>query len=170
LGIKKTKKAKSHLNEKGAMKMNNEKNTGKDDWAAGNEEKGSARIRIVRFVYGFLAAGYLLCVILQVFFAGLGVFVNSNNLQLHRTFANYFEFASIIMFLLSFAGRIRGSLRWLTLGLFVLTSLQHMTINFPGILPAIHTVDALLLFWISLHLTKRSFSWLLLRTGSGLKT
>jgi hypothetical protein len=146
------------------MKMINEKNTEKDGLAAGNEEKGSARIRIVRFVYGFLAAGYLVCVILQVFFAGLGIFVDSNNLELHRTFANYFEFASIIMFLLSFAGRIKGSLRWLPLGLFVLTSLQHMSIQFSGMLPAIHTVDALLLFWISLHLTKRSLSWLFLRS------
>jgi hypothetical protein len=149
---------------KGAKKMNNEKNTEKYGLAAGNEEKSSARIRIVRFVYGFLTAGYLVCVILQVFFAGLGIFVNSNNLELHRTFANYFEFASIIIFLLSFAGRIKGSLRWLPLGLFVLTSLQHMTIQFPGFLPAIHTIDALLLFWISMHLTKHSLSWLLLRT------
>jgi uncharacterized integral membrane protein len=125
-------------------------------------EKGSGRIRTVRFIYGVLAAGYLVCVILQVFFAGLGIFVNSNDLQLHRTFANYFELASIIMFLLSFAGRIRGSLRWFTLGLFALTSLQHMTLQFSGFLPAIHTIDALLLFWISLHLTKRSLSWLLL--------
>jgi hypothetical protein len=150
------------------MKMNNDKNTEKDGLTAGYEEKGSARIRMVRFVYGVLAAGYLLCVILQVFFAGLGIFVNSNDLGLHRTFANYFEFASIIMFLLSFAGRIKGSLRWLTLGLFGLTSLQHMTIQFSGFLPAIHTVDALLLFWISLHLTKRSLSWLLLRTANAI--
>jgi hypothetical protein len=146
------------------MKMNNEKNTRKDGWAASNEEKGSARIRIVRFIYGVLAAGYFVCVILQVFFAGLGVFVNSDNLQLHRTFANYFEMVSIIMFLISFAGGIKGSLRWLTLGLFALTSLQHMTIQvFSGFLPAFHTIDALLLFWISLHLTKRSLSWLLLQ-------
>jgi hypothetical protein len=147
------------------MKMINEKNTEKAGIAAGDEEKGSTRIRIVRFIFGVLAAGYMACVILQVFFAGLGIFVNSNNLDLHRTFANYFEFASIIMFLLSFAGRIKGSLRWLPLGLFVLTSLQHMTLQFSGFLPTIHTVNALLLFWISLHLTKRSMPWLLLLTA-----
>jgi hypothetical protein len=145
------------------MKMINEKNTEKYDLTASIGEKGSTRIRIVRFIYGVLAAGYLVCVVLQVFFAGLGIFVDSNNLELHRTFANYFEMVSILMFIISFAGRIRGSLRWLTLGLFALTSLQHMTIQFSGMLPAIHTVDALLLFWISLHLTKRSLSWLLLR-------
>lgn len=134
--------------------MSNEKNAGKAGLAAGNEGKGSTRIRSVRFIYGVLAAGYLICVVLQVFFAGMGVFVDSSDLELHRTFANYFEMVSVIMFLLSFAGRIKGSLRWLPLGLFALTSLQHMSIKFSGILPAIHTVDALLLFWISLHLTK----------------
>jgi hypothetical protein len=131
---------------------------------AGEEDNGSSRIRLVRFVYGLLAAGYLICVILQVFFAGLGVFVDNKDLELHRVFANYFEFVSIVMFLLSFFGRIRGGLRWLTLGLFALTSLQHMTIQtFTGFLPAFHTIDALLLFWISIHLTKRSWLWLLLR-------
>lgn len=129
-------------------------------------EEDSIRIRSVRFVYAVLAAVYLLCVILQVFFAGLGVFVNPDDLQLHRTFANYFEFVSIVMFLLSFAGRIRGSMRWLTLVLFALTALQHMTLQvFTGILPALHTVNALVLFWISLHLTKRSWSWLLFNRG-----
>jgi hypothetical protein len=128
------------------------------------EVKASALIRSVRFVYGLLAVVYFLCVILQVFFAGLGVFVNADDLQLHRVFANYFEFGSILMFLLSFLGRIRGGLRWLTLGLFALTSLQHLTIQvFSGFLPAFHTVDALLLFGISMHLMKRSWSWLLLR-------
>jgi hypothetical protein len=131
-----------------------------------NNEKGSVRIRTVRFIYGVLAIGYLICVVLQVFFAGLGVFVNSDNLELHRNFANYFEMASIVMFLISFAGRIKGRLRWLPLGLFALTSLQHMSLQFSGFLPAIHTVDALLLFWISLHLTKHSLKWLLLRTES----
>jgi hypothetical protein len=130
----------------------------------GEEDNGSVRIRTVRFVYGVLAAGYLICVILQVFFAGLGVFVDNGDLDLHRQFANYFELGSIVMFLLSFFGRIHGTLRWLTLGLFALTSLQHMTVTtFTGFLPAFHTIDALLLFWISLHLTKRSWPWLLLR-------
>ncbi|TDF92762.1 DUF6220 domain-containing protein [Paenibacillus piri] len=132
---------------------------------AGEEVRGSARIQFVRFVYGLLAASYLACVILQVFFAGLGVLVDAGDLQLHRVFANYFEFGSIFMFLLSFFGRIRGGLRWWTLGLFVLTSLQHVTIqNFSGSLRALHAIDALLLFGISIHLTKRSWRWLLLRS------
>jgi hypothetical protein len=153
---------------KGDLNMDNVE--GKRKIAAtksGEEDNRSTRIRTVRFFYGLLAAGYLICVILQVFFAGLGIFVNNNNLDLHRQFAIYFENVSIVLFLLSFFGRIRGTLRWLPLGLLALTALQHMTVrDFPGILPALHTVDALLLFWISLHLTKRSWPWLLLRNNN----
>lgn len=135
----------------------------KEEMVKETSGKGVVRIRSVRFIYGFLTIGYLICVVLQVFFAGLGVFVNSDNWELHRTFANYFEMVSVVMFIISFAGRIKGTLRWLPLGLFALTGLQHMSFQFPGFLPAIHAVDALLLFWISLHLTKRSIGWLLLR-------
>lgn len=127
-----------------------------------NEEviQGSTRIRTVRFLYGGLAAVYFICVILQVFFAGLGLFVNSSVWQLHRVFANYFEAIALLLFLLSFFGRIRGGLPWLPLSLFVLTSLQHMTIQtFSGYLRALHTIDALLLFGISMHLMKRSWRW-----------
>ncbi|WP_248926808.1 DUF6220 domain-containing protein [Paenibacillus hamazuiensis] len=152
----------------GMKKEENKKNeiTGTTAKAAdADAEAGrSVRIQTVRFIYGLLAAVYLTCVVLQVFFAGLGVLVSPGELQLHRVFANYFEFGSIIMFLLSFFGKIRGGLRWWTLALFALTSLQHMTIlTFTGSLRAVHAIDALLLFGISMHLLKRSRRWLMLR-------
>ncbi|WP_274650885.1 DUF6220 domain-containing protein [Paenibacillus humicola] len=127
-------------------------------------EQGNVRIRIFRQIYAFAAAAYLVCIILQVFFAGLGIFVDSGELQLHRAFANDFEFGSALMFLLSFPGQIRGGLRWWPLALLALTSLQHITIQLAaGILPAFHTVDALLLFAIAMHTAKRSWRWLLPR-------
>lgn len=87
------------------------------------------RIRTVRWIYGLLAAGYLACVVVQVFFAGLGILVDPGDLQLHRVFANVFEFVPIVMFVLSFLGDIRGGLRWWPLALFALTALQHITIQ-----------------------------------------
>ncbi|MFJ5714523.1 DUF6220 domain-containing protein [Neobacillus sp. NPDC093127] len=148
------------INKKGKDKGRNMKNS--------EEEIISSGVRTGRFIYGLLAAGYLVCIILQVFFAGMGLFVDSDNWQMHRVFANYFEFGAILMFLLSFFGRIRGGLRWLPLGLFVLTSLQHMTIRtFSGSFRALHTIDALLLFWISIYLMKRSWKWLRLGRKEG---
>jgi hypothetical protein len=42
-----------------------------------------------------------------------------------------------------------------------------MTIRvFTGFPAAFHTVDALLLFWISLHLMQKSWRWLALRRQS----
>ncbi|WP_143813045.1 DUF6220 domain-containing protein [Paenibacillus sp. XY044] len=122
----------------------------------------SIRTRTVRWIYGLLAAGYLVCIVLQVFFAGLGILVDPDDLRLHRVFANVFEFVPVVMFLLSFAGPIRGSLRWWPLALFALTAMQHITIqNVTGSLRALHAVDALLLFGLSVHLTRRSWPWLL---------
>lgn len=148
--------------------MDNEKN-GKANLEGGEQAvmdvKAPAWVRFVRLVYGLLATIYFVCIIIQVFLAGMGVFVNSGDLALHSTFVTYFEFVPIVMFVISFFGRIRGVLRWLNLGLFALTSLQYMTVQvFSGFLPAFHTVDALLLFWASMYLMKRSSPWLLLRT------
>jgi len=127
-------------------------------------ENQSARVRSVRLLYGLIAAGYLACVVIQVFFAGMGIFVDAGDLRLHRVFANYFEFASIILFLLTLLGQIRGGLRWLPLALFAITALQHLTVQqFSGPLRALHAVDALILFVISFHLARRSWPWLLLR-------
>ena len=124
-------------------------------------ENVTARGRTIRFVYGLLAAGLLVCIVLQVFLAGMVIFVDADNLEMHRAFANYFEFVPILMFILSFFGQIRGSLRWLTLVMFAVSILQHMTIQvFTGSLQALHAVDALILFGISWLLARRSWAWL----------
>ncbi|MET3545844.1 hypothetical protein ABID47_002455 [Paenibacillus favisporus] len=135
-------------------------------WQFNSGDAGAAtkpvRIRTVRWIYGLLAAGYLACVVVQVFFAGLGILVDPGDLQLHRVFANVFEFVPIVMFVLSFLGDIRGGPRWWPLALFALTALQHITIqNVTGSLRALHAVDALLLFGLSVHLARRSWPWLL---------
>jgi hypothetical protein len=157
-------------NEKGTKMKEGEISKVGPEMKVGGEIKASTRIRAVRWVYALLAISYLVCVVLQVFLAGMGILVNTGDLQWHRVFANYFELGSLLMFLLSFFGRIRGSLRWLTLGLFALTSLQHLTIqNFSGSLRALHTIDALILFAISMHVMRRSWPWLLLRTENRAK-
>ena len=128
-------------------------------------ENANTRVRTIRFLYGLLAAGLLVCIVLQVFLAGMGIFVDADNLDMHRTFANYFEFAPLVMFILSFFGQIRGGLRWLALVMYVVGILQHLTIReFTGSLQALHAVDALVLFGLSWYMTRRSWAWLLLRS------
>ncbi len=121
----------------------------------------NARVRAIRLIYGLLAAGLLVCIVLQVFLAGMGIFVDADNLNMHRTFANYFEFAPLVMFILSFFGQIRGALRWLALVTLAFSILQHVTIQvFTGSLQALHAVDALVLFGLSWYMARRSWAWL----------
>lgn len=140
-----------------------------DEKSAGNVqvgEKGAGRVRIVRFIYGLLATTLFACVFVQVFFAGLGVFVDGDNLDLHRQLAAVMDKIPISMFVLSFFGRIKGRLRWFSLGLYALHILQFITVG-PligvWVLGAFHAVNALFIFWGALFLMKRSSSWLLLR-------
>jgi len=128
-------------------------------------DNANTRVRTIRFLYGLLAAGLLVCIVLQVFLAGMGIFVDADNLDMHRTFANYFEFAPLVMFILSFFGQIRGGLRWLALVTLAFSFLQHITIQvFTGSLQALLAVDALVLFGLSWYMTRRSWTWLLLKT------
>jgi len=124
-------------------------------------DKVNARVRVIRFLYGLLAAGLLVCIVLQVFLAGMGIFVDADNLNMHRTFANTFELVPLVMFVLSFFGQIRGGLRWLALVTLAFSILQHVTIRaFTGPLQALHAVDALVLFGLSWHMARRSWRWL----------
>lgn len=120
--------------------------------------------RTVRRIYAALAWITWLCIIVQFFLAGLGTFAGSDNWKLHTTFVNYFEFLPIVMFLLSFFGRIRGGLRWIGLGLYALITFQHLSVQvFSGIgaIAALHTVVALALFAGSGYAARRSRRWLI---------
>ena len=102
-------------------------------------------------------------IIVQVFFAGLSVFVDWQNLDLHRQLARYIDPLLITMFLLTFFGQIKGRLRWLCLGLSALNSYQYIVTVGPltgvWVFGALHTVNALLFFWGAMFLMKRSGSW-----------
>jgi hypothetical protein len=124
--------------------------------------------RTVRWIYAALAWITWACIVVQVFLAGLGTFADSADWKLHTTFVNYFEYLPIVMFILSFFGRIRGGLRWIGLGLYALISFQHMSVRVfsdIGALAALHTVVALALFLGSWYAAKKSRRWL--APGSG---
>lgn len=131
------------------------------------KEKIPARVGIIRFSYALFAAVFFICIVIQVFLAGVAIFANPGNWTMHSTFVDYFAMLPAAMFLLSFLGRIGGGLRWIALGLYALNAFQYMSIHLfsaIGMLAALHPANALLLFWGSLHLMKRSWPWLLLRS------
>lgn len=119
----------------------------------------AGRSRGNRFVHlAFLGAASILtvCVIIQVFFAGMAVFVSPTHWAQHTSFIHIFEYVPLIMLLLSFAGRLPARLRWLSAALFVSIVVQYATANVGGSAPfaaAAHPVVAMVIFWLSVKTT-----------------
>lgn len=121
------------------------------------------RVTTVRFIYALLAVVFAAALVVQIFLAGMALFVDVGDWSMHRTFINYFEYVPIAMFLLSFAGSIKGMLRWGTLGLFVLCTLQHITVRVLSdvwVLGALHPIIGVSLFWSTTGIVRRSWRWL----------
>jgi hypothetical protein len=121
-----------------------------------------ARVRIGRFGFALFALIFAVCVIVQVFLAGLAVFVNKGDWGPHTSFVISFEFVPILMFILSFVGRVSGRLRWTSLGLYVMILLQYVTAKaFSGIwLAAFHPVIAILMYWNAYIIVKQTWRWI----------
>ncbi|WP_110840851.1 DUF6220 domain-containing protein [Paenibacillus flagellatus] len=141
--------------------MNDTSRTGTPVQAGDNVPPG--RIRISRFLYAVLALLFAACIVVQVLFAGMGIFKDAADWELHRAFVLYFDKIPLVLFVLSFVGGIRGSLRWWGIGLFAMSSLQYVTaLAFADVwmVAVWHPVNALLMFAVALYLTRRSRGWL----------
>ncbi|MDB5054090.1 MAG: hypothetical protein JWM44_2140 [Bacilli bacterium] len=116
-----------------------------------------------RLVFAFLALIFAACIIVQVFLAGLAVFVNKDDWGPHTSFIHVFEFVPILMFAVSFIGRVPSRIRWNSLGLFIMIILQYITAKaLSGMwLAALHPVIAIFLFWNALTIVKQSWRWIL---------
>ena len=119
------------------------------------------RVRWARRGYLALAWAVVGCVAAQVFLAGLAIFVDAARWPWHTAFIHTFEFLPLLMLPLAFLARAPAALRWLTGALFALLWLQYLTANSGGIPAALHPVNALLIFWVAVHLGQRA--WRVLR-------
>ncbi|GGI44745.1 hypothetical protein GCM10008018_08630 [Paenibacillus marchantiophytorum] len=102
------------------------------------------------FIFKVMAWTFLVCIVAQVFIAGIATFSDTSSWETHKSFVKIFALAPLLMFLLTFVGRIKGPKRWVSLGLFVLVVFQFLSIQVfssTGIIAALHPVIALLLFW-----------------------
>lgn len=116
-----------------------------------------ARVRRARRVYLVLAWVFVGCVAVQVFFAGLATFVDSARWAWHTSFVHAFEFLPLLMLPVAFLARVPVAMRWLTGALFALIFMQYFTANIGGIPAAFHPVNALVIFWIAVHLGQRAW-------------
>lgn len=112
-------------------------------------------------LFPVVAWAYLAAIGLQVFFAGMYVFVGAQNLELHRTFAHAFIVLTLLTLVAAFGGRVDRRARRLTLGLFGLLVLQGMLVHMGqwfGLwtIAALHPVNALVMGYASLTLARHA--------------
>jgi mercuric ion transport protein len=113
----------------------------------------------IRLAFVGTAWLFLACVVVQVFLAGLGVFAGGQNFALHRDFGYLFGWLTLVLLVLAIAGRLGR--RWIGLSavLLVLFAFQSVFIAFRGGMPALaalHAVNALAIFSVSLYLARNA--------------
>jgi Family of unknown function (DUF6220) len=116
----------------------------------------SVPVRLARIGYAVLSSVFVACVLLQVFFAGMGAF--GAYWYLHLTFAHFLGLPPLLMAPAAFAGRLSWGLRVLPLGLLVLIGAQYALANAAVPAAALHPVNALLILCLSLLTAKRAWA------------
>jgi hypothetical protein len=120
-------------------------------------------------VFPVVTALYVAAIGLQIFFAGLYVFVGSANIELHKTFAHVFILLSVLMFAAAFIGQVDGRAKRLTFGLFGLLVIQGMLVHVGqwfGLwtVSALHPVNAMVMAYVSVTLARHAFTMWSART------
>ncbi|SES90238.1 hypothetical protein SAMN05421676_10265 [Salinibacillus kushneri] len=111
------------------------------------------RVRIGRIVYLILAILFALSVVIQIFLAGMAIFISPVNWMKHMIFVHLFGFnIPIFMFIFAFIGALPRFAYWQLLGMLTLIFLMYFTANITTALPwlgAMHPVFGVLLFVLS---------------------
>jgi hypothetical protein len=113
-------------------------------------------LRLARILYALLSSVFVSCVLVQVFFAGMGAL--GADWSWHLTFAHFMGLLPLLMGPIAFVGRLPWGLRLLPFGLLVLIVAQYALANVAVPAAAFHPVNALLIFLISLHMARRAWA------------
>ena len=114
-------------------------------------------VRFARYAHAVLVSAFLACVVLQVFFAGVGIF--GADWSFHTYFVPFFELMLPPTFVLALVGRLPLVLKLIPVGLWALITVQYALANAdgPDVVAALHPANGLLIFWISLEVARRSW-------------
>jgi hypothetical protein len=115
----------------------------------------SVPVRLARIGYALLSSALVGCVLVQVFFAGMGAF--GADWSWHLTLARFLELPPLLMIPMAFVGRLPWGLRLLPFGLVVLVGVQYAFANSAVPTAALHPLNALLIFWLSLLAARRAW-------------
>ena len=117
----------------------------------------SVPVRLARIGYAVLSSVFVVCVLVQVFFAGMGAF--GADWSLHLTFAHFLGLPPLLMAPMAFIGRLSWGSRLLPLGLLVLIGLQYAFADAAVPAAALHPVNALLILCMSLLTARRAWTF-----------
>ncbi len=117
--------------------------------------------KTMRTLYVVLAWLFALCILIQVFLAGLSIFSSATYWRSHISFAHLFEYLPFFLFLLALLGRLPRAITLLSLLLVVQFALQYAFIESAGslgiaVLAAFHPVNPIIMFWIALYIARRA--------------
>lgn len=117
--------------------------------------------RVMRILYVIVAWILAICILIQVFLAGLSIFVSPALISLHITFVHFFEGLPLLLLIFALCGRFSRSIPLLSLVLIVQIALQYAFIRLSGqlgtpIIAAFHPVNAVVMFWIAQYVARRA--------------
>ncbi|MCD9021966.1 DUF6220 domain-containing protein [Cohnella silvisoli] len=110
-------------------------------------------------VFKWLAWIFTVCILIQVFLAGLALFWNSEQWASHTGFSRILMIPPILMLVTSFIARLPVSLRLKSAGLIGMLILMGVSANLSsemGYLSALHPVIALMLFWGTMSIARKT--------------
>ena len=116
-------------------------------------EVNKTRVRVGRVIFLTLTALFTICILVQVYLAGMAIFINPGAWVKHMMFVHLFGFnLPILMVIFAVVGSMPRWVYWKLLGILVSTFLMYFTTHINAILPwmgPIHPVLAILLFVLS---------------------
>jgi len=113
-------------------------------------------VRKFRIFYALLATVFVACILLQVFFAGMGAF--GADWSYHVTFGQLLEPLPLLMIPVAFVGRLSWALGLLPCGLVILIGAQYVLAGTAVPAAALHPVNALVIFLVGLFMARRAWS------------
>lgn len=109
----------------------------------------------------FVAGAFVVCAIVQVFLAGLGVFDGPAAFVTHREFGYTFGWLTLVILVLAVVGSTPRSLIGLAVLLLVLFALQSVFVVLRGDLPAVaalHPLNGFLILGTAVVITRRAWA------------
>jgi hypothetical protein len=116
----------------------------------------SVPVRAARLLYAALSTAFVSCVVVQVFFAGMGAF--GADWDWHKTFVHLLELLALAMIPAALVARSSWGLTLLPFGLVFLIGVQYAFADSAVPAAALHPVNAVLIFVLSMGATKRAWA------------